>query len=170
MILEGERVRLRTATLDDLPVYTRWFTDPEFRHYLGWGNAALAALTAPRPDQANFSAETNDGRLIGLVQLAQIRTVNRNCDILELGIGEKDCWDRGYGTEMVTLALRHCFRELRMHQVHIRTAEFNERARRCYGRIFPHEARHRQWVWEEGRFWDEIFDITEEEFDARERG
>lgn len=31
MILEGERVRLRPASLDDKPAYVRWYTDPEFR-------------------------------------------------------------------------------------------------------------------------------------------
>ena len=167
MILEGERVRLRPATRDDLPAYTRWFTDPEFRHFIGPAEGALAALQAPPDNQVNFSAETRDGRLIGFVFITQIRTASRRCELGEVGIGERDWWDKGYGTEIVKLALRFCFGELGMHQVHIRTAEFNERARRCYGRLFPFEQRHRQWVWEEGRFWDEIyFDITEEEFAA----
>jgi len=93
--------------------------------------------------------------------------VHRQCELGLVAIGKRDCWDKGYGSEMVRLALGFCFRELNMHQVHVETAEFNERARRCYRAIFPHEQRHRQWVWEGGRFWDEIyFDITEEEFDA----
>ena len=54
--------------------------------------------------------------------------------------------------------------------VHIVTQEFNERARRCYGRIFPHQQRHRRVGWQDGRLWDEMyFDITEEEFDDLER-
>ena len=170
MILEGEKVRLRPATRDDLPAYTRWYTDPEFRRYIGPSDDVIAALVSPTKGEVYFSAETKDGRLIGLVDISHVRTVNRTCDLGYVGIGERDCWDRGYGTEMVRLALRFCFRELGMHQVHILTAEFNERARRCYGKIFPHQQVHREQVWEEGRFWDEIyFDITEEEFDALER-
>ncbi len=127
----------------------------------------ITALASPPPDQVNFSAETKEGRLIGLVMITNIRTVNRICGLGYVGIGEKDCWDRGYGTEMVRLALGYCFRELNMHTVYIRATEFNERARRCYGRIFPHQVRHRESEWEDGRFWDEIyFDITEEEFEA----
>ena len=170
MILEGDRVRLRPATPDDLPSYTRWYTDPEFRYYIGPPGETFAALRSPPWDQVNFSAETKDGRLIGFLFVTRIRTVNRHCELGLVAIGEHDCWDLGYGTEIVRLALRFCFRELGMHQVHITTSEFNERARRCYGRIFPYEGRYRQWVWEDGRFWDLVyFDITEEEFDALER-
>ncbi len=170
MILEGELVRLRPATVDDLPAYTRWFTNPEFRRYMGPSGGTLAALGSPPPDQVNFSAETKAGRLFGYLFVTRIRTVNRHCELGEVAIGEHDWWGKGYVTEMVKLALQFCFRELGMHQAHVRTAEFNERARRCYEKIFPHQQRHRQWVWEEGRFWDEIyFDITEEEFDAIDR-
>jgi len=169
MLLEGERVRLRPATADDLPAYTRWWTDPEFRHYMGRGDWVLAALMSSRPDQVPLSAETKEGRLIGLVVIGHVRTINRRCELTDFGIGERDCWDQGYGTEMAKLALRYCFREMGMHQVYIVTAAYNERARRCYGRIFPHGQVHRDGVWDDGRFWDEIyFDITEEEFAALE--
>lgn len=170
MILEGERIRLRPATRDDQSAYVRWFTDPEFRRYMGAGDDALQALASRPADQVNFSVELLDGRLIGLVMVTRVRTVNRNCELGVVAIGERDCWDKGYGTEMVKLALGYCFDELNMHQVYIRSIEYNERARRCYGRILPHEARHRegQWSWEDGRFWDQLYwDITEEEWRAR---
>ena len=171
MILEGELVRLRPATIDDLTAYTRWYTDPEFRRYMSQGDDVIAALTSPTAGEVYFSVETGDGRLIGLVYVTHVRTSNRNCDLGYVGIGERDCWGQGFGTEMVKLTLRFCFQELGMHLVHIRTVEFNERARRCYAAIFPHQQRHRQWVWEESRFWDEIyFDITEEEFEKLEAG
>ena len=167
MTLEGKNVRLRPAVREDLAAYTRWYTDPEFRHYMGPQGETFDALQSPRSNQLNFSVELKDGRLIGLVFITDISTVHRRCELGIVAIGERDCWDKGYGSGMVRLALGYCFRELNMHQVHVETAEFNERARRCYAAIFPHEQRHRQWVWEEGRFWDGIyFDITEEEFDG----
>ncbi len=171
MILEGERVRLRPPTVEDLPAYVRWYTDPEFRSYMGRGYDVLEHLKSSPADQVNFSVETKEGRLIGFLFVTQIRPVQRNCDLGYVAIGERDCWDQGYGREMVRLALRFCFRELAMHQVHIRTVEYNERARRCYGALFPHQQRHRHRTWETGRFWDEIyFDITEEEFNAIDGG
>ena len=169
MLLESERVRLRPATRDDLSTYTRWYAEPEFRYYMGRGDTVRQAVVAPAANEVNFSAELKDGRLIGLVMIAQVRTVSRTCGLSDVGIGERDWWDKGYGTEIVKLALRYCFRELGMHQVHIVTADFNERARRCYGRIFPHEQRHRDGGWQDGRFWDEIYyDILAEEFDGLE--
>lgn len=171
MILEGERIRLRTATRDDLPAYIRWHGDTEFRRYMGTGVDVFQAVVSPPWNEVVLSAETKEGRLIGLVMIGKIRNVNRNCELTDVGIGEKDCWDRGYGTEMVKLALGHCFRELGMHQVRISTAAYNERAERCYGRIFPHRAIHRDraWLWEDGRFYDQVyFDILEDEFAALE--
>jgi len=171
LILEGENVRLRPAVRDDLATYTRWYTDDEFRKYMGPPGDALDALQSPPSDQVQFSVELKAGRPIGFIFITDIRTVHRQCELGLVAIGERDCWDKGYGSEMVRLALGYCFGELHMHQVHVETAEFNERARRCYGSIFPHEQRHRQWVWEDGRFWDEIyFDVTEEEFDANDSG
>ena len=169
MILEGERVRLRPTTLDDKPAYVRWYTDPELRNYMGPGYDVLDALGREQANQINFSAETKEGRLIGFLFITGIRTQERHCDLGVVAIGEREYWDRGYGTEIVLLALRFCFRELGMQQVHIVTQEFNERARRCYGRIFPHQQRHRRVGWHDGRLWDQMyFDITEEEFAARE--
>ncbi len=169
MILEGEHVRLRPATDDDLATYTRWFTDPEFRHLMGPSGGTLEALRSTPSDQVNLSAETTDDeRLVGYVFITNIRTVNRHCELGEVAIGEPDARDKGYGTEMLKLVLAYCFDELGMHQVHVRTAEFNERARHTYAKIFPNEQRHREWVWSDDRFWDEIyFDITEQEWASR---
>ena len=168
MIIEGENVRLRPATMDDLPAYTRWYTDREFLHYMGNGSDTFSWLQSPRSDQVNFSVETKDGRLIGMAFIIDIRTRNRNCELGVVAIGEPEFRDKGYGTEMVRLALGFCFGELGMHQVHIRTAVFNERARACYAKVFPSHQVHREWVWEDGRFWDEIyFDVTEDEWAAQ---
>ncbi|MCH7699203.1 MAG: GNAT family N-acetyltransferase [Chloroflexi bacterium] len=168
MILEGEHVRLRPATAEDLPAYTRWYTDPDFRYYMGAEGETFDTLLSPRPNGANFSVEENGGRLIGFVFVTGIRTINRHCELGLVAIGEPDARDKGYGTEMLELVLGHCFDGLGMHQVSIRTAEFNERACHTYAKIFPHEMRHRECVWSDDRFWDEVyFDITEEEWAAR---
>ncbi len=168
MIIEGKNVRLRPATIDDLPAYVRWYTDPEFRHYMGNGSDTFSSLQSPQSDQVNFSVETNDGHLIGMVFIIDIRTNNRNCELGGVAIGEREYQDKGYGSEMVELVLGFCFGELGMHQVHVRTVEFNERARNCYAKSFPNMQVHREHQWEDGRFWDEIyFDVTEEEWASR---
>ena len=168
MIIEGDNVRLRPATPDDRPAYTRWYTDPEFRRYLGNGDGTLQMVTSPRPDAVTFSVEEKDGTLAGLIFVCHIRTESRHCEIGPVGIGDPARRDKGLGTEMTELALGFCFDELNMHQVHIVTTEFNERARACYAKLFPRQQVHREQVWADGRFWDEIyFDITEEEWAAR---
>ena len=55
-----------------------------------------------------------------------------------------------------------------MHQVHVRMGGFNERARHTYAKTLPNEQLHREWVWSDDRFWDEVYsDITDEEWAAR---
>ena len=98
MILESDRIRLRPATREDLPAYTRWHTDPEFRRSMGTGVELFQAIVSPPWDQTVFSTETKEERLIGFVMIAGVRNVTRNCELVDVGIGEKDCWDQGYGT------------------------------------------------------------------------
>ena len=105
MIIEGKNVRLRPATPDDVPAYTRWYTDPEFRRHLGNGDGTLQMVTSPQPGAVTFSVEAKDGTLIGLIVVRHIRTESRHCEIGPVGIGDPTFRDKGLGTEMTELAL-----------------------------------------------------------------
>ena len=47
-------------------------------------------------------------------------------------IGDKNHWNKGYGTEAITLLLDYGFKSLNLHNIIIRVYSFNERARKCY--------------------------------------
>jgi RimJ/RimL family protein N-acetyltransferase len=89
-----------------------------------------------------------------------------------IGIGERDCWSKGYGTDAMQVILRFAFRELNLRRVALNTFEYNPRAVRSYEKAgFVHEGRVREYLWREGRRWDLIFmGILREEWFALDTG
>jgi len=49
-----------------------------------------------------------------------------------IGIGDRDDWSKGYGTDAMKLAVRYAFLELNLHRVTLGVFEHNPRARRAY--------------------------------------
>ena len=47
-------------------------------------------------------------------------------------IGEKDCWDQGYGTEATRLILDYAFNVLGLHNVMLSVYDYNRRGVRAY--------------------------------------
>ena len=47
-------------------------------------------------------------------------------------IGERDCWDKGYGTEATRLMLDYGFRVVGLHNIMLRVYSDNPRALRAY--------------------------------------
>lgn len=49
-----------------------------------------------------------------------------------IGIGERDFWGKGYGTDMMKLCLQYAFTELNVHRVSLGLHAYNPRALRSY--------------------------------------
>ena len=86
-----------------------------------------------------------------------------------IGIGERDAWNRGYGTDAMKVILRYAFQEQNLRRVSLNTFEYNPRAIRSYEKVgFVHEGRARGNLCREGRRWDLLFmGILQEEWLAR---
>jgi RimJ/RimL family protein N-acetyltransferase len=96
-------------------------------------------------------------RPIGNTGLFDIDHYNR---IAEFGIliGEKDCWNKGYGTEATTLILDYGFTVLSLHNIILQVYKFNERAHRAYLRAgFREIGRRRDAKRMGGRAYDVIY-------------
>jgi RimJ/RimL family protein N-acetyltransferase len=76
---------------------------------------------------------TTDGEFIGFIRyhFKEEGIVNR----LGILIGERDYWDKGYGTEALFLLLKHLFLEHGVNRVELDTAEFNKRAQKCFKKV-----------------------------------
>lgn len=74
-----------------------------------------------------------------------------------IGIGEREYWSRGYGTDAMRLILQYAFMELNLHRVSLEVLENNPRGLRSYEKAgFKLEGRQRQVICREGRRWDVI--------------
>ena len=85
-----------------------------------------------------------------------------------IGLGEREFWGRGYGTDAMKVILRFAFHEMNLRRISLNTFEYNPRAIRSYEKAgFVHEGRVRKYLWREGQRWDLIYmGILREEWDA----
>jgi RimJ/RimL family protein N-acetyltransferase len=86
---------------------------------------------------------------------------------LGIGIGRKEYWGKGYGTEAAQLILEYGFRFLNLHNIDLDTAGFNTRAFRSYQKIgFKEIGRRRDVILMDGKRYDEIrMDMLPSEFE-----
>jgi RimJ/RimL family protein N-acetyltransferase len=98
-----------------------------------------------------------DDRLIGFTALDGDSFPNGDA-FVGIGIGEREFWGRGYGTDAMKVILRYAFQELNLRRVSLDTFEYNPRAIHSYEKAgFVHEGRARRFLLREGRRWDLIF-------------
>lgn len=75
-----------------------------------------------------------------------------------IGLGEQDCWGKGYGTDAMRLILKYAFTELNLFRVSLNVFEYNPRAIRSYEKAgFKHEGRIREFLHKDGKYYDLIY-------------
>jgi RimJ/RimL family protein N-acetyltransferase len=98
-----------------------------------------------------------DNHLIGFVSLFEFDWSNGDC-LVGIGLGDREYWGRGYGSEAMNLILRYAFDELNLYRVSLVVFEYNLRAIRAYEKVgFKVEGRTRQRLLREGRRWDLVY-------------
>ena len=166
-IIYGERIRLRAAERDDVKKFCVWVNDPEVTRHLtlylpmstvdeeNW----FDSMTKREQSEKTLVIEIRDGegwKMIGNCGVFGIDTV---CHSGELGImlGEKDEWNKGYGTETMLLLQRHCFDTLNLNRVYLQVYAENLGAKRAYEKAgFVEEGRLREAVYKRGKYDDVI--------------
>lgn len=165
-LLVGQRVRLRGVRDDDLGRLAGWEMDPATMATLSnWvvppseatAKESLARWSANDNDDVGFAIETLDDPpvLIGTVHLRGVRAKDR-CASLGIALAREHI-GRGYGTDATRLIVDYAFREMALHRIELTVAPFNQAGIRAYEKAgFVEEGRHREAVWHDGRWYDEV--------------
>jgi RimJ/RimL family protein N-acetyltransferase len=184
-MIYGERIRLRAPTRDDLPRFTAWLNDPDIRQYISiflpfsieeeesWYESMLKRPIEEHPLVIEIRQLSDEGEEtwlpIGNLGLFSIDWRVRSAE-MGIFIGDKSYWDQGYGSEAVSLILRHGFDTLNLQRITLRVFASNPRAIRTYEKVgFVHEGRMRRAYYDGGKYIDVLLmSILREEW--RERG
>lgn len=136
-------IQLRKANIQDLPILQHWdkqehviAADPnddwnweiELKHEPDWREQLIAE---------------NNGAAIGFIQIIDPEKeetqywgdIEPNKRAIDIWIGEKENLNKGFGTEMMQLALARCFSDKEVTEVLIDPLESNQKAIRFYKRI-----------------------------------
>jgi len=84
-----------------------------------------------KPERYSFAVRTLDGdKLIGFFGM-WVDLIHSEAWV-GIGIGEREFWGKGYGTEMMRLCLQYAFTELNVHRVSLGLHSYNPRALKSY--------------------------------------
>ena len=169
-ILNGTLVRLSALDPEEFSkAFTQWRRDSEFMRLLDSGPISLPSQKDAQKwfekdveeqgiNEHFFAIRTlTDDKLIGDIGLYVVNWPGRDA-FVGLGIGERDFWGKGYGTDLMKLILRYAFLEVNLRRVTLTVFEYNPRAIRAYEKAgFRHEGRIRGSLNRDGKRYDELF-------------
>ncbi len=146
-LFTGKLTRLAAAGPEELgELYARWSRDSEFMQLWDTGVPQprdvkrtqewfKQELEKERPGNFGFLIQRlEDDRSIGLIGLWDTFSPHRSAWV-SIGIGERELWGKGYGSDAMNVILRYGFVELNLHRVNLVTFGFNHRAIRSYEKV-----------------------------------
>lgn len=182
-LFRGELVRLTDENPDVLAAaFNRWNRDPEYFRLLDsaaprlWSTKKMKDwfekdLENPSPTYVSFSIRTlAEDKLIGFVAFDEVRWVPRDAWVA-IGIGEREYWGKGCGTDAMRLMLRYGFMALNLNRVSLGVFATNPRAVRSYEKCgFVHEGCIREFLLRDGKYWDMFqMGILREDWEVQEK-
>lgn len=170
--LVGENVALGPVDSSHLPKILKWMNDMDVLQYLTTVNQRVTEDNEKifmekvlKDPLYHYYGIFLDEELIGSVGLKDVDLTNRTA-ALGIVIGEKQHWDKGYGTEAIHLLLDYAFNVLNINNIILTTIGFNDRAVRCYEKAgFKVIGKRRKARFYGGKYHDEIYmDMLADEF------
>lgn len=180
-IIYGGRIRLRAVERSDVEKFHEWINDPEVTENLalylpmsmrdeeGW----FDGIASRPPQERPLAIECREGEGWKLIGNSGFFDIDHTAHSGEIGImiGDKAFWNKGYGTEAMTLLLRHGFETLNLNRIFLQVYARNPRAIKSYEKAgFSHEGRQREAVFKRGRYDDVMMmSILRSEWDAQKK-
>lgn len=174
-ILRGEKISLEPAQLEDLPIFIRWFADPDITRTL-----LVRFPPSLKQEEEWYDRVASDdttvhwklvagGRTIGVTGIHDIDRLNRHATTGTV-IGERSEWGKGYASEAVRLRTVFAFEELGLERLETESFAHNRPMHRAleksgYSKI---GTRHR-YIYRGGEWLDaHIFELLRDDWLARQ--
>jgi RimJ/RimL family protein N-acetyltransferase len=138
--ITGNKTRLREKKLSDVRNDYRWQSDSElaeldaapildisFAIYL----LDYSSVLHREDNRYPLAIETQEGKHIGNCTCYDIDERNGEAQV-GIMIGDRDYWDKGYGTDAINTLVDHIFRNSSLNRLYLKTLDWNERARKCF--------------------------------------
>jgi RimJ/RimL family protein N-acetyltransferase len=164
-MVTGELTRLRPMEPSDAEDLLRWHRDPDVMRWMSEGYVPSLAQQRKRLEERPrnaygdvlFGIEASaEGQLIGMVRLRDAEP-ETGCAELDIYIGEKEYWRRGYATDAMRTVCRYGFDKMRLHKISLTVVTENHAARHVYQKVgFVEEGRLRQ-VFRRDDQWYDMF-------------
>ncbi|MCF7815701.1 MAG: GNAT family N-acetyltransferase [Candidatus Pacebacteria bacterium] len=160
----SKRVTLRPVLEQDVPLLLKWINDPEVSKYLkvhlpmmeADENEWFTSMHKRKPRDMVVAIVVDD-KPIGTMGLHGIDHRQGHATTGAL-IGEKDCWDKGYGSEAKMLLLEFAFNVLNLRKVYSNVIAFNERSHAYSLKCgYKEEGRLKDHHYAQGKYWDQIW-------------
>ena len=138
--LVGKKCYLSPIDVNDAEIFTEWLNDMEILVNLQLYGGAIS-LENERTFLSDLSKDHNYSiidleteELIGNCGFMDIDYINRTSEA-GIFIGNKKLWDKGYGTEALSLLIDYGFKALNFHNIMLKVYEYNTRAIKSYEKI-----------------------------------
>ena len=136
----GKKCYLSPIDVDDVEKFTEWLNDLEVTKYLLIYPHIISIenekgfLEKLSKEHTYSIIDNSSNELIGNCGFGDIDHINQTAEV-GIFIGNKKCWNKGYGTEALILLLDYGFKALNLHNIFLRVYSFNERAKKAYEKI-----------------------------------
>jgi RimJ/RimL family protein N-acetyltransferase len=180
LLIEGHAVGLALMRPEDVAAIARWHQDLEFTanigspgeaHTVEMRREAYEKNARMRPDSVEFAIILlSSGQLVGFGGLFDISRAMTAT--LFVGIGERNLWGKGLGTEATRLICEFGFFFRNLHGIKVEVNGYNRRAMRIYERLgFKPVGRIRGAIVLNGRRYDQvIMDLLRDELKLEHTG
>jgi RimJ/RimL family protein N-acetyltransferase len=169
-LFQGRLVRLKAVEPESMAeAFSRWSQDTEYWRLMAGEPAQPMAVKSTRawledelyqdpPAFIMFAIHSlEDDRLIGEIGFED-DDLPAGETFLSVGIGEREYWGKGYGTDALMVILRYAFTELNLERVSLTVSEYNPRAIQSYRKAgFVEEGRLRGSERRGGRRYDTVY-------------
>lgn len=138
--MKTTNILLRKATIDDLPLLQYWDQQPHVMAAAPNDEIDWITELQKNVDWQEILIAELDERPIGVIQIIDPALeeshywgdIEENCRAIDIWIGEEKDLSKGYGTEMMKLAIDRCFADPKVHSIWIDPLESNKDAIRFY--------------------------------------